>query len=123
MYKFLIFIFAVFMGGFTIPNIQDTNDISAGVEAPNIVPEPETVGVENLDIEGDQVLVVKKSTLKETMKEIGEWEEPPFGSMGDLVQWLLSTVGAFLSYFLLEFLRRKFPDWWEERKKRKVGSS
>jgi len=44
-----------------------------------------------------------------------------FGSLGDLIKYLISIIGGILATIIINLLKKKFPEWFDKQKKAKTN--
>ena len=54
-----------------------------------------------------------------TVAAITDVDPTPFGTIEELIKYLISILGGILATIILNLLKKKFPEWFEAQKKKK----
>ena len=54
-----------------------------------------------------------------TVIAIKDIDPTPFGSIEELIKYLISIVGGILATIIINLLKKKFPEWFNTQKKLK----
>ncbi len=52
---------------------------------------------------------------------LSEIDPGQFGSLGDLIKYLISIIGGILATVIINLLKKKFPEWFDKQKKTKTN--
>ncbi|MFH0865391.1 MAG: hypothetical protein V1904_04315 [Bacteroidota bacterium] len=52
-----------------------------------------------------------------TVTAIDDIDPGTFGTLEDLIKYLISIVGGILATIIINLLKKKFPEWFQKQKK------
>jgi hypothetical protein len=52
-----------------------------------------------------------------TVTALKDIDPTPFGSVEELIKYLISIVGGILATIIINFLKKKFPEWFQSKTK------
>ena len=60
--------------------------------------------------------IVGTATTAGTATALVDIDPNQFGSLADLIKYLISIIGGLLATIIINLLKKKFPEWFEKNK-------